>query len=55
MSIDKNQLVTGIKVCIPTSQNPDSLEDELYNLDNYKSNYVFSFCLNQTMLDKQTG
>ncbi|MEH2383754.1 MAG: helix-turn-helix domain-containing protein [Nostoc sp.] len=38
INIDKNQLVIGIKVCIPTSENPDSLEDELNNLDNYKNN-----------------
>ncbi|MEH2272428.1 MAG: helix-turn-helix domain-containing protein [Nostoc sp.] len=38
INIENNQLVIGIKVCIPTSENPDSLEDELNNLDNYKSN-----------------
>ncbi|MEH1779479.1 MAG: helix-turn-helix domain-containing protein [Nostoc sp.] len=38
INIENNQLVIGIKVCIPTSENPDSLEDEFNNLDNYKSN-----------------
>jgi hypothetical protein len=38
INIDKNQLVIGIKVSIPTSQNTDSLEYELSNLENYKSN-----------------
>jgi hypothetical protein len=38
INIDKNQLVIGIKVSIPTSQDTDSLEYELSNLENYKSN-----------------
>lgn len=38
INIDNNQLVIGIKICIPTSENLDSLEEELNNLDTFKNN-----------------
>ncbi|MEH2294561.1 helix-turn-helix transcriptional regulator [Nostoc sp.] len=38
INIENHQLVIGIKVVIQASENSDSLEDELNNLDKYKSN-----------------
>ncbi|MHC5822163.1 MAG: helix-turn-helix domain-containing protein, partial [Nostoc sp.] len=38
INIENNQIVFLISMKIPTSQDLDSLEDELNNLDNYKNN-----------------
>ncbi|MEH2199798.1 helix-turn-helix transcriptional regulator [Nostoc sp.] len=38
INIESNQIVFLISMKIPTSQDLDSLENELNNLDNYKSN-----------------
>ncbi len=38
INTEKNQIVFLISMKIPTSQDLDYLEDELNNLDNYKSN-----------------
>ncbi|MCC5643776.1 helix-turn-helix domain-containing protein [Nostoc sp. CHAB 5824] len=38
INIENNQIVFLISMKIPTSQDLDSLEDELNNLDNYQSN-----------------